>query len=47
MFNFHAYRGQSYGVDIVKLDEWGFRAKGLQAPEPHAYVMHGVSLSDK
>lgn len=38
---FHAYRGQSYGVDIVKLDEWGLRANGLQPREPDAYNIHG------
>ena len=44
MVRFHAYRGQSYGVDIVKLDEWGFRAKGLQPSEPAAYVIYGVPV---
>jgi Peptidase family M23 len=44
MARFHAYRGQSYGVDIVKLDEWGFRAKGLQAPQPDAYLIYGAPV---
>ncbi len=44
MARFHAYRGQSYGVDIVKLDNWGFRAKGLQPPELGAYVIYGVPV---
>lgn len=44
MARFHAYRGQSYGVDIVKLDQWGFRAEGLQPPEPTAYVIYGVPV---
>ena len=37
---FHAYRGQSYGVDIVKLDGWGLRASGLLPPEPSAYNIY-------
>lgn len=44
MARFHAYGGQSYGVDIVKLDEWGFRAKGLQPTELGAYVIYGVPV---
>ena len=39
---FHAYRGQSYGVDIVKLDGWGLRASGLLPPEPSAYNIYGA-----
>ena len=39
---FHAYRGQSYGVDIVKLDRWGLRASGLLTPEPSAYNIYGT-----
>ena len=41
---FHAYRGQSYGVDVVKLDDWGFRANGLQPREPTAYNIYGASV---
>jgi Peptidase family M23 len=41
---FHAYRGQSYGVDIVKLDKWGFRAKGLQPREPSGYNIYGLPV---
>ena len=41
---FHAYRGQSYGVDVVKLDDWGFRANGLQPREPTAYDIYGASV---
>ena len=37
---FHAYRGQSYGVDIVKLNGWGLRASGLLPAEPSAYVIY-------
>ncbi len=41
---FHAYQGQSYGVDIVKLDSWGLRAKGLLPPQPGAYHIYGVAV---
>jgi Peptidase family M23 len=41
---FHAYRGQSYGVDFVKLDEWGLRANGLQPREPDAYNIYGAPV---
>ena len=45
MARFHAYRGQSYGVDIVKLDTWGLRANGLQPSAPAAYDIYGVPVS--
>ena len=38
---FQTFRGQSYGVDIVKLDEWGLRANGLQPPDPSQYNIYG------
>lgn len=41
---FQAYRGQSYGVDIVKLDEWGFRANGLLPSGPSQYNIYGVPV---
>ena len=44
MARFHAYRGQSYGVDIVKIDVWGLRANGLQPSEPTAYNIYGVPV---
>lgn len=44
MARFHAYRGQSYGVDIVKLDEWGLRGSGLLPPEPSAYSIYGIPV---
>ncbi len=37
---FQAFRGQSYGVDIVKLNGWGLRASGLLPPEPSAYFIY-------
>lgn len=41
MTRFHAYRGQSYGLDIVKLNGWGLRATGLQPRDPGAYNIYG------
>ena len=41
---FQAYRGQSYGVDIVKLNEWGLRANGLLPSEPNQYNIYGVPI---
>lgn len=38
---FRAYRGQSYGVDIVKLNGWGLRASGLLPAQPSAYNIYG------
>jgi hypothetical protein len=44
MLRFHAYPGPSYGVDVAKLDDWGFRANGLQLREPTAYDVYGTSV---
>lgn len=41
---FHAYQGQSYGVDIVKIDRWGMRADGLLPLQPSAYEIYGVPV---
>ena len=41
---FHPYRGQSYGVDIVRIDRWGRRAAGLQPRDPAAYRIFGDSV---
>ncbi len=41
---FQAYRGQSYGVDIVKLDRSGLRASGLLPPDPSKYNIYGVPV---
>ena len=38
---FRDWRGQSYGVDIVKLDALGLRARGVQPPDPTAYRIYG------
>ena len=38
---FRPYRGQSYGVDIVRLDRLGLRARGLLSNDPRAYLIFG------
>jgi hypothetical protein len=38
---FRAYRGQSYGVDLIKIDKLGLRASGLQPRDPAAYDIYG------
>lgn len=38
---FRAYRGQSYGVDIVRLNRWGVRAPGPLPSDPARYVIFG------
>jgi hypothetical protein len=38
---FRPYRGQSYGVDLLKFDSWGFRARGLAPQDPAAYAIFG------
>ena len=41
---FHAYKGQSYGVDIVELGGFGLRANGLLPPQPSAYKIYGAAV---
>jgi hypothetical protein len=41
---FQAWRGQSYGVDIVQLDGFGFRADGLLPSAPKAYRIYGAKV---
>lgn len=38
---FRNYQGQSYGVDIVKLNRWGVRAPGLLPKEIERYEIFG------
>ena len=35
------WRGQSYGVDLVRLDGWGRRSEGLLPADPVRYHIHG------
>lgn len=39
-----AWRGQSYGVDIVQLGAWGLRARGVQPADPRAYRIYGAPV---
>ena len=41
---FSAWRGQSYGVDIVQLDAFGLRARGVQPADPKAYRIYGARV---
>jgi hypothetical protein len=41
---FREWRGQSYGVDIVKLDALGFRARGVLPADPKAYAIYGARV---
>jgi Peptidase family M23 len=38
---FRAYRGQSYGVDIIQTDHFGLRAPGLAPSDLTAYQIYG------
>lgn len=38
---FRAWRGQSYAVDVVKIDDLGLRANGLQPADARAYRIYG------
>ena len=39
---YRAWRGQSYGVDIVSLDGFGLRARGVQPADPRDYFIYGA-----
>jgi hypothetical protein len=41
---YRAWRGQSYGVDLVALDGFGLRARGVQPADPRAYVIYGARV---
>lgn len=41
---FSAWRGQSYAIDIVKIDRFGLRAAGLLPAEPGAYDIYGAAV---
>jgi Peptidase family M23 len=38
---FRAYRGQSYGVDIIQTDWFGLRANGIFPSDPTVYQIYG------
>src|SRR5690606_23023572 len=41
---FRAYRGQSYGVDLLKLGGYGTRASGLLPVDPAQYAIYGDAV---
>lgn len=41
---FRAWRGQSYGIDIVGIDALGLRTKGVLPADPAAYRIHDASV---
>jgi len=41
---YRAWLGQSYGVDIVALDGFGMRARGVQPADLRAYVIYGTHV---
>jgi Peptidase family M23 len=41
---FGAWQGQSYGVDIVKINAAGLRSSGIQPPAPSAYAIYGTAV---
>ena len=44
VLRFREWRGQSHGVDIVKLDAFGLRARGLLPADPKAYAIYGARV---
>jgi hypothetical protein len=38
---FRTYRGQSYGIDVIKIDEFGLRSSGIQPRNPKEYYIYG------
>jgi len=38
---FREYRGQSYAVDLIGVDPFGFRSKGISPQDPMAYHIYG------
>lgn len=41
---YREWRGQSHGVDIVKLDAFGLRARGVLPADPRAYRIYGARV---
>jgi hypothetical protein len=42
---FRPWRGQSYGVDIIKVDVFGLRARSWRPADPAAYLTFGAPLA--
>lgn len=41
---FQQWRGQSYALDIVKLNDWGFRGLGILPEDPSSYFIYGANV---
>ncbi len=41
---FLAYRGQSYGTDIIQVNGWGLRSRGIVPKYPAAYLIYGATV---
>ncbi|MEA5471945.1 M23 family metallopeptidase [Spirulina sp. 06S082] len=41
---FQAYRGQSYGTDIIQVNRWGLRSPGITPKQPAAYLIYGATV---
>lgn len=41
---FRRYRGQSYGIDLVEIDAFGLRSRGLRPADPAAYEIYGNAV---
>ena len=43
-WKYRAYRGQSYGIDIVGVGGWGSRKAGLSPSDPARYAIFGATV---
>jgi len=41
---FQAYRGQSYGTDVIQVNRWGLRSRGIVPKHPSAYLIYGAPV---
>jgi hypothetical protein len=41
---YHAVRGQSFAIDVIGVDEFGFRAEGVAPKDPRKYRIYGVAI---
>ncbi|MGB3519635.1 MAG: peptidoglycan DD-metalloendopeptidase family protein [Elainellaceae cyanobacterium] len=41
---FRAYRGQSYGTDIIQVNRWGLRSRGIMPKQPAAYLIYSAPV---
>lgn len=39
-----AFRGQSFAIDIIGIDQWGFRTTGISPKDPKAYEIYGAQV---